>query len=182
MKLASRISSIRRMAWKQCRSCSADSLSMCVDSFARCALAGMDSLAPPLEHRRDGVLGEPVDLEVGMELAQLVGDRHVALGMAEPDRRRDVERALAARLAAHPAARRLGGLDEVAEQQVDLHRIAHVRAVAATPRATTSVAARRFGERGAAGDAGAARPRSPWMHEHRAAHALAERRGCRPAR
>ena len=40
MKFASRISSIRRIAWKQCRSCSADSLSMWPDSFARYALAG----------------------------------------------------------------------------------------------------------------------------------------------
>ena len=40
MKFASRISSIRRHAWKQCRSCSADSDSMWRDSFASCALAG----------------------------------------------------------------------------------------------------------------------------------------------
>jgi hypothetical protein len=29
----------------------------------------MDPLAPLLQHRRDGVLGEPVDLELGVELA-----------------------------------------------------------------------------------------------------------------
>src|SRR5947209_4547226 len=40
MKLASRISSIRRIAWKACRSCSAHSDSMWVDSFASSALAG----------------------------------------------------------------------------------------------------------------------------------------------
>ena len=40
MKLATRISSIRRQAWKQCRSCSADSLSMWLDSLDRNALAG----------------------------------------------------------------------------------------------------------------------------------------------
>ena len=40
MKLATRISSIRRHAWKQCRSCSADSDSMWPDSLARNALAG----------------------------------------------------------------------------------------------------------------------------------------------
>ena len=66
----------------------------------------MDPLAARLEHGCDRMLREPVDLEVGMELAQLVGDRGVALGVAEPDRRRDVERALAAGPAAHPAARR----------------------------------------------------------------------------
>ena len=63
----------------------------------------MDPLAARLEHRRHRVLGEPVDLEVGVELAQLVGDRGVALRVAEPDRRGDVERALPARLAARPA-------------------------------------------------------------------------------
>ena len=136
MKFASRISSIRRIAWKQCRSCSADSLSMWLDSFARSALAGMDALAARLQHRRDRMLGEPVDLEVGMELAQLVGDRGVALGVAEPDRRGDVERALAARLAAHPAARRRRRLHEVAQQQVDLDRVARVRDVARRPRAS----------------------------------------------
>ena len=40
MKFATRISSIRRIAWKQCRSCSADSDSMCADSLASSALAG----------------------------------------------------------------------------------------------------------------------------------------------
>ena len=43
------------------------------------------------QHRGDRVLGEPVDLEVGLELAQLVGDRQVAADVAEADRRGDVE-------------------------------------------------------------------------------------------
>ena len=50
-----------------------------------------------LEHGGDRVLREPVDLEVGDELAQLVRDGDVALRVAEPDRRGDVEGALAAR-------------------------------------------------------------------------------------
>ena len=91
---------------------------------------GMDALAARLEHRRDGMLRQPVDLEVGMELAQLIGDRSVALRVAESDRRGDVERALAARLAAHPAPRRRRGRDEVAQQQVDLDRVARVREMA----------------------------------------------------
>ena len=66
----------------------------------------VDPLAARLEHRRDRVLRQPVDLEVGMELAQLVRDRRVALCVAEPDRGGDVERAPAAGLAAHPAPRR----------------------------------------------------------------------------
>ena len=57
----------------------------------------VDALAARLEHGRDRMLGQPVDLEVGMELAQLVGDRDVALGVPEPDRGRDVQRPAAAR-------------------------------------------------------------------------------------
>ena len=53
----------------------------------------VDALAARLEDGRDGVLGEPVDLQVGPELAQLVRDRGVAHRVAEADRRRDVERA-----------------------------------------------------------------------------------------
>ncbi len=64
----------------------------------------VDPLAARLQHGGDRMLRQPVDLEVGMQLAQLVGDRRVTLCVAEPDRRGDVERALAARLAAHPAS------------------------------------------------------------------------------
>ena len=87
-----------------------------------------------LEDVRDRVLGEPVDLEVRMELPQLVGDRDVALGVAEADRRGDVQRA-------PPAGQRAGpgpgasidgavtdclreGTDEVADQQVGEDRMA----------------------------------------------------------
>jgi hypothetical protein len=42
------------------------------------------------------MLSEPVDLEVGVKLAQLVGDRGVALRVAEPDGGGDEEGALAA--------------------------------------------------------------------------------------
>ena len=94
---------MRRIAWKQWRSCSADSLSMCPDSLASMRARRMDALAAGAQHRRDRVLRQPVDLEIGMQPAQLVGDRHVAARMAEPDRRGDVERALAARPSAHPA-------------------------------------------------------------------------------
>ena len=92
----------------------------------------MDPLAACLEHRGHRMLREPVDLEVGMELPQLVRDRSVALRVTEPDRRRDVERALPTRPAAHPATRRRRGRDEVAQEQIDLHRIADVREVAAS--------------------------------------------------
>src|SRR5262245_3471748 len=126
MKFASRISSIRRIAWKQWRSCSADSLSMCRDSFASSALAGWirSPRASRLERRRDRMLRAPVDLEVGMELAQRVGDRGVALRVAEADGGGDVEGALAARFASGPACRRWRRRNEVAQQQVHLDRVA----------------------------------------------------------
>src|SRR4029077_17711710 len=103
MKLATRISSIRRQAWKQCRSCSEASLSMWADSPARNPLAGWmrspraaSTWVAGVRARRargrrggGGGGGEPVDLESGVKLAQLVGDRDVALGVAEADRRRD---------------------------------------------------------------------------------------------
>ena len=93
------------------------------------AAGRVDALAGGLERRGHRVLGEPVDLEVGMQVAQLAGDRDVAPGVAEADRRRDVERALAAAAAARPAPRRRPRRDEVAQQQVDPDRVARVRAV-----------------------------------------------------
>ena len=103
---------------------------MCRGLVREVRAARVDPLAARLEHRGDGVLREPVDLEVGVELAQLVGDRRVALRVAEADRRGDVERALAARLAAHPARRPGRRRDEVAQEQVDLDRVAGVREMA----------------------------------------------------
>ena len=108
---------------------------MCCDSLARCCAGGVDALALALQHPRDGILGEPVDLEVGLQPAQLAGDRHVALGVAQADRRGDVERPWAAVGAVHRRVARSalapeGILGEVAQRQVDLHRLAGVREVA----------------------------------------------------
>ena len=96
---------MRRIAWKQCRSCSADSDSMWADSLARCAARGMDALALGLEHAGHRVLGEPVDLQVGHERAQLARDRDVAARVAEADRRGDVQRARAGRRSGGPSGR-----------------------------------------------------------------------------
>ena len=52
----------------------------------------VDPLAVGLEHLRDRVLGEPIDLEVGVQPPQFVGDRDVALRVAQADRRGDVQR------------------------------------------------------------------------------------------
>ena len=46
----------------------------------------MDAFALALEHARDWILGQPVDLDPVHELAQLARDRHVALSVAEADR------------------------------------------------------------------------------------------------
>ena len=44
----------------------------------------VDALTAGLQHRCDQVLGQPVGLRVGMELAQLAGDGDVPLGVADP--------------------------------------------------------------------------------------------------
>ena len=129
----------------------------------------MDALALGLEHPGHGILRQPVDLEIGMELAQLLGDRHVALRVAESDRRGDVERALAARAsAARPGrAARRRGVDEVAQQQVDLHRVARLRAVSGA--LERSRARRRSASRAPRPSRGGGRRRRPVDHKHRAA-------------
>jgi len=57
---------------------------------------GVDHLATPLQQLGDRVLGQPVHLEAGPQRAQFVGDGQVAAGVAEADRRADVQRPLAA--------------------------------------------------------------------------------------
>ena len=68
---------------------------MCFDSLARCALAGWIELALAL--RAPASPGAaPASRSRGRDAAaQLAGDRDVALGMSEPDRRGDVQGALA---------------------------------------------------------------------------------------
>ncbi len=133
----------------------------------------VDPLAARLEHGGHRMLRQPVDLEVGVELAQLVGDRGVALGVAEPDRRGDVERAPSARTGAPPGG---GGgsasADELAQQQVDLHRVARRRYVARVLQ-RDQLATSRLGKRRALG----VRADEVFVtvdHERRAAHARAD--------
>jgi hypothetical protein len=139
---------------------------MCPDSLAR------DALAALFQHPGDRVLGEPVDLQVGVQLAQFVGDRHVPLGVAEADRGGDVQHALAARLAAHPARACARGGGEVAQQQVDLDRVAHVRAMARALE-QHEIAAGRLGERDPAAGSGD-RVFRTLDHQHRAADPAAQ--------
>ena len=93
MKLLTSTSSIRRMAWNACRSCSPDSDSMCADSLARCADAGC-TFSPRCS--RKSVTGDWVNhshLHLGSELSQGVGDREVAADVPQADRRAQVEQA-----------------------------------------------------------------------------------------
>src|SRR5579862_9161979 len=57
---------------------------------------GVDPLTLRLEHPGDRILRQPIDLQVRMQSSQLASDRHVALRMAESDRRGDEESAGAA--------------------------------------------------------------------------------------
>ena len=130
MKLAIRISSIRRQAWKQWRSCSADSDSMWPTRWPARRSAGWTRSPSGLEDRRDGVLCEPVDLEVGIELAQLAAIA-TSRGMAEADRRGDVEGALGSGFARGSSAREVGAAPlKSRRSEVDLDRVADMRGVA----------------------------------------------------
>ena len=51
----------------------------------------MDALAAGRQQARHRVLRQPVDLEVGMELAQLARDGDIAAPVAEADRRGEIE-------------------------------------------------------------------------------------------
>ena len=88
MKLATRISSIRRTRLEGVQVVLAG-LGLDVR-----ALAGQPAATPGAPARRarsstrvDRVLGQPVDLQVRVQLAQLVGDGEVAADVPEPDRR-----------------------------------------------------------------------------------------------
>ena len=89
----------------------------------------VDLLAARLEDSSDRMLSKPIDLQVGMELPQLLGDRDVPLRVAEADRRRDVQSPLAARTATAPAAARPRRGEKVPEEQVHLDGIACLRVV-----------------------------------------------------
>ena len=91
MKLLTRTSSIRRIAWNACRSCSPDSDSMCADSLARKRRSRVHRLAALLQELGDRRLGQPLHLDVGTQLAQGVGDRQVAAYVPQADRRAQVE-------------------------------------------------------------------------------------------
>ena len=126
MKLAISTSSMRRMAWKALQIVLAR-LQLDVARLAGEPRAErMDALAAGLEQARHRVLRQPVDLQVGMQLAQLARDGDVAAPVPEADRRGEIERLLGL---APPASRRLArardaelAIEEVVDQRVALGR------------------------------------------------------------
>src|SRR5579871_693759 len=98
----------------------------------------MDVLALCFEPPRHRVLREPVDLDVRPQASHLARDRHVALRVAEADRRGDVQRA---RPAVGAMDGRVSGctpgegdvLAEVAYGQVDPDGLAGMRKVPGAP-------------------------------------------------
>ena len=107
---------------------------MCAASAASSRLAGWMVSPRCAQHGRHRLLGEPLDLEARHLASQLVGDRNVAPGVTEADRRRDEQRSLGA--VEHARPRAPGGrpaadaVEQVAQHQVDLHRIAGLGRVA----------------------------------------------------
>ena len=95
MKLLTRISSIRADRLERVQVVLAGLVLDVAGLVGQPARRRVHPLAGVLEHRGDRVLREPVDLEVGMQLAQLLDDRDVAAGVAEADGRREVQRPLA---------------------------------------------------------------------------------------
>ena len=75
---------MRRNAWKQCRSCSADSLSMWADSFASQAEAGCTFSPRASSTAVTGCCASQSISRSGRDCAKFGGDRDVAQGVAEP--------------------------------------------------------------------------------------------------
>jgi predicted transcriptional regulator len=98
------------------------------------AACRMERLAVGREKPGHRVLRQPVDGEVGVQLAQFARDRQVAAGMAQTDRGRDMERALGAPWSPGPfprcGRRRFKrAVEEVAHQGVEPRREPRVRRV-----------------------------------------------------
>ena len=95
------------------------------------AAGGVHALALGLQHARDRVLRQPVDLQVGVQRAQLARDRDVTARVARARSARTRTTPAAAATGRAPTARAgARRRDELAQQPVDLHRIARLRAVA----------------------------------------------------
>ena len=146
MKLASRISSMRRIAWKQCRSCSADSLSTWCDSLARNALAGWIRSPRASSTAVTGCWASQSISRSGWSLrsssaiatSRCAWPSPIGEEMYSARFRRDLPRT--------QRSRRRRGRDEVAQEQVHLDRVARMRAGGPSPRARSAIAACELGQ------------------------------------
>ena len=182
MKLLTSISSIRRSASKQCRSCSPDSASMCAGLAGEPAAGRVHPLAGALEHAGDRVLGEPVDLHVVVALRAAPGRSRRRGGRG---RGRSARRGRGPSSAAQRPRTQVGGggrcepRGEVADQVVDLHRVAGERDVAAALE-DDELAAGELGDRARPRACGLIRSRSPWITSIGLVDRLAPRRRTSP--
>src|SRR5262249_10914720 len=86
------------------------------------AAQGVDALMAGFEQVGDRFLRQPVDVEIGMQLAQLARNGDVAAPVTKANRGREIERALAS---AHRACTVPGGCDaEFAVQEIKDQRVA----------------------------------------------------------
>ena len=80
------------------------------------------------------MLRQPVDLEIGMALAEGIGDGYVAAGVSEPNRRGDEQGTFAARLSTGPRTPfrlgRVDAFDEFSQEEIEADRIAPIRCMA----------------------------------------------------
>ncbi len=172
---------MRRSAWKQCRSCSRGLATRCGATRWRDGRwRGGCARPPPRSTRVTGSCASQSISQVRVQAAQLAGDRHVALGVAEPDRRGDVQSARGRPSGRYTVGSRgVRGRPKASSEnsrsaQVDLDRLAGVREVAGA-RDRLELAA---GERGASARpsrGGVILSRSPWTHQHRAVQVLRQR-------
>ena len=176
MKLATRISSIRRQAWKQCRSCSADSLSMWLDSLDRNALAGWirspfassTAVTGCWASQSISRSGCSLRSSSAMATSRCAWPNPIGEEMNSARLGRDLPRT-------HRCRRRrrwMDRLDELPQEQVHLHRIAGVGEV-------TGAFEVDEGAVGALGQLDRPRLRRDGVlvagdHQHRAVHALAQ--------
>ena len=139
----------------------------------------VDAFALGVEHGGDRVLGQPVDLQLGPQLLEFLGDGHVPAGVTEADGGGEVQRALAAGHGAGPgggAHRRSRDLfDEPGDQPGDRDRIPALRQV---PRAVQldQLAAGQLGQPAPPGQ-GLAAIVGAVQNQHRARQPRTERLG-----
>ena len=130
---------MRRMAWNALQVVLAHRLGFDVRALAgQPARRRVHPLAPLLEHQRNRVLGEPVDLQLRVPGTQFGGDSEVAAHMAKPNQQADVDREVPAVPGPRPGSRCRNAVahrfGEIPDQQVHLDRVTQRRGVPAAVR------------------------------------------------